>query len=197
MNGGPTTASSLPSPTAGGEAVVDEYLNGLIELAARLARASGAQSAVLHFAFLYGGTSLLVLTLRYQLHSYFSDAVSFALLKQLGGGSAADALLFAKNEIMLGVGALLLFLAAWWLAARLLRRWLGRQPALASPWPRWKTVALVWLAFAGAVIVLPRLGGDAPRLLRDRPFSATVSAPEGGGGSSIAMTTHSENKNKS
>ena len=48
----------------------------------------------------------------YQLHSYFSDAVSFALLKQLGGGSAADALLFAKNEIMLGVGALLLFLTA-------------------------------------------------------------------------------------
>lgn len=133
------------------------------KLAARLARSSGAQSAVLHFAFLYGGTSLLVLSLRYQLHSYFSDAVSFALLKQLGGGSAADALLFAKNEIMLGVGALLLFLAAWWLAARLLRGWLGRQPALASPWPRWKTVALVWLAFAGAVIVLPRLGGDAPR----------------------------------
>ena len=79
------------------------------KLAVRLARASGAQSAVLHFAFLYGGTSLLVLSLRYQLHSYFSDAVSFALLKQLGGGSAADALLFAKNEIMLGVGALLLF----------------------------------------------------------------------------------------
>ncbi|MEH6722806.1 MAG: hypothetical protein V7686_04700, partial [Qipengyuania sp.] len=91
------------------------------KLAARLARASGAQSAVLHFAFLYGGISLLALSLRYQLHSYFSDAVSFALLKQLGGGSATDALLFAKNEIMLGVGALALFLAGWWLAARLLR----------------------------------------------------------------------------
>ena len=34
------------------------------KLAARLARSSGAQSAVLHFAFLYGGTSLLVLSLR-------------------------------------------------------------------------------------------------------------------------------------
>ena len=36
------------------------------KLAARLARSSGAQSAVLHFAFLYGGISLLGLSLRYQ-----------------------------------------------------------------------------------------------------------------------------------
>ena len=133
------------------------------KIAARLARASGAQATVLHFAFLYGGISLLVLSLQYQLHSYFSDAVSFALLKQLGGGSATDALLFAKNEIMLGLAALAAFLLAWWVAARLLHRLTGPQPALDATRSGWHTIAAIWLLLVGGLFVIPRIGGDGAR----------------------------------
>ena len=133
------------------------------KISSRLARPSGAQSAVLHFAFLYGGVSILVLSLRYQLHSYFSDAVSFALLKQLGGGSATDALLFAKNEIMLGLAAFAVFLLTWWSLAKLLRRLLPKQRVISRSRPACSLVGAVWIAFASAVLVLPRIGGDGPR----------------------------------
>ncbi|NNC58472.1 MAG: hypothetical protein HKO05_00605, partial [Erythrobacter sp.] len=109
--------------------------------AAWLARGPGRAMAMVHFAFLYGGLSLLALTLQYQLHSYFSDAVSFALLTQLGGGSAADALLFAKNEIALGVAALTGFGLAWWCAGRVVRKIVTGEPSPVHRGPRWRGIA--------------------------------------------------------
>lgn len=140
--------------------VVAQLAAGLAawRLAAWFARRSGEAGAMIHFAFLYGGLSLLALTLQYQLHSYFSDAVSFALLSQLGGGSAGDALLFAKNEILLALGAAALFAAAWWIAAQLVR---GRSASGHAPRrPGWKWLAGAWGLLAFAVLLLPRTGGD-------------------------------------
>ena len=132
-------------------------------LAAWLSRRAGRHVAMVHFGFLYGGLSLLALTLQYQLHSYFSDAVSFALLTQLGGGSATDALLFAKNEIALGLAAFAAFALIWWLAARLVRRLTGAAEPVQHTGPRWRWIAAAWIGLLVAIVTIPRTGSDGAR----------------------------------
>ncbi|HIA08906.1 MAG TPA: hypothetical protein EYN73_07560 [Chromatiaceae bacterium] len=61
------------------------------------------------------GLVSITLVLQYQLLSYFSDAVSFQLLENLGGGSLVDSLLYVMEEggiiaILLGSGLLLYWL---------------------------------------------------------------------------------------
>lgn len=143
--------------------VLAEIAVGLVawKLACWLARGSSQQSAVVHFAFLFGGLSLLALNIQYQLHSYFSDAVSFALLKQLGGGETSDALMFAKNEIALGLAVVAVIVGIW---AGLV--WLLRRPALSldqkpAAKPAWSAIAIAWLAFFAALSVIPRVGSDS------------------------------------
>ncbi|MHA7820793.1 MAG: sulfatase-like hydrolase/transferase [Erythrobacter sp.] len=139
--------------------VLAQVAAGLIawRIAAWLGHNSGEAGAMVHFAFLYGGLSLLALTLQYQLHSYFSDAVSFALLRQLGGGSAGDALLFAKDEITLGLGGAALFCAVWWIAVTFVRRIAGHtDPSV----PRWRWMAAAWAVLVVAMLALPRTGSD-------------------------------------
>ena len=113
-----------------------------------------------HFAFLFGGVNLGALIATYQLHSYFSDAVDFALLKQLGGGSFTDALLFGKNEILAGLITLVGASLVWWGLWRVLQRLLGTsgQPALRPGRPSLVAAWLVWLVLLAAV---PRTGSDA------------------------------------
>lgn len=93
-------------------------------LAVRLARSRPPWTAAYLFALINGVGFCLLLAAQYQLHSYFSDTVNFALLSKLGGGSLTDALLFAASEIgiaLAGLGALLLCAwAVWRLALRLL-----------------------------------------------------------------------------
>ncbi len=128
---------------------------------ARMSRASGRYAAALNFAFLFGGGMLGTLVARYQLHSYFSDAVDFALLKTLGGGSIKDALLFGKNELALGLAGLGIVIGIWWLISRLARRWLPTDEALRRP--SWKiTTAACVLSLAG-LAAIPRIDEDAAR----------------------------------
>lgn len=118
----------------------------------RMTRYHGSWPPVFLFAALGGGLFCIALLLQYQLHSYFSDAVSFGLLKNLGGGSLVDALLFATNEIALAAGLLLVAAITAWLAYYLLRRYL--PPAIHSRHPARRgrrflglvaaVVALVW-----------------------------------------------------
>lgn len=155
--------------------VIAQLAAGLLawRAAVWIGRKSGEAATMIHFAFLYGGLSLLALTLQYQLHSYFSDAVSFALLSQLGGGSAGDALLFAKNEIALGLGGAALFVAFWWIAVKLVRRSADHR----TPSPlRWQWLAACWAVLVVAVLVLPRTGSDgAHGLERILVWNATSS----------------------
>lgn len=118
---------------------------------------------MLHFAFAYLGLGLFALTAQYQLHSYFSDAVDFALLRQLGGGSLTDALLFGKNEIALVLAALAVFMLVWWGCLRLARRLLRDQPRSAARPPRWRWIAAVVALLAGALVAIPRASEDATR----------------------------------
>jgi hypothetical protein len=119
-----------------------------------------AWATAFHFAFLFGGVNLGALIATYQLHSYFSDAVDFALLKQLGGGSFKDALLFGKNEILAGLAAIgaavVVWCGLWWLAKRLI----GTAGAPARG-PSRKALTAAWLAFLALLAAIPRTGSDA------------------------------------
>ena len=46
---------------------------------------------------------LVSLNIKFQIASYFSDAISFNVVKNLGGGSVLDAILFVIDEVVLGL----------------------------------------------------------------------------------------------
>ncbi|HEY0013596.1 MAG TPA: sulfatase-like hydrolase/transferase [Allosphingosinicella sp.] len=68
-----------------------------------------ADTPLFHFNFFYLSTFLgsAVLVAKYQALSYFSDAMSFQVVRNMGGGSIIQALLYTLDE-----GALMLFVAA-------------------------------------------------------------------------------------
>lgn len=129
-------------------------------LALRLARRGPAWAPCFLFALFNGALFCGLLAAQYQLHSYFSDAVGFALLKQLGGGSLVDAVLFGLSEIgvaLLALAALAVGAwAAWKLLARLLPPGLPRLNA-----PRRSLCAAVLVLFLAAAFAIPRTGSDA------------------------------------
>ncbi|MEA3050090.1 MAG: hypothetical protein QOG84_1926 [Sphingomonadales bacterium] len=84
------------------------------------------------------------LAAKFEVLAYFSDALSFGLIRDLGGGSLGDALLFVGSEAglaALGVAAVLLL---WALGLRLVRRLLPER--MAPPPLRWRH--LLWPALA-------------------------------------------------
>ena len=129
-------------------------------LASRLARRGPAWATQFLFALLNGALFCALLAAQYQLHSYFSDAVGFALLKQLGGGSLVDAILFGLSEIGIAALALAGLALCAWLAWKLLARLLPADlPRPAAPRRGlWLTVLALFLA---AAIAIPRTGSDA------------------------------------
>lgn len=116
-----------------------------------------------HFTLAFGGLSAFAMTTQYQLHSYFSDAVDFALLQQLGGGSLKDALLFGKNEIAMGGAAICLFALAWWIVWRLLKRVWGVATREGQELPKWRWIALSCLVSLALVVLVPRFTDDAAK----------------------------------
>ncbi len=96
---------------------------------------------LLNFLFIGTAGSIALLIAKYEVLSYFSDAFGFELMRSLGGGSLADAALFVASDAALMVFGLAAVLIGWWLAMRLIRRFLAPRPALPSL--RWKH--LLWL----------------------------------------------------
>ena len=123
-------------------------------------RRSAAWTSVFHFGFLFGGVNFGANIATYQLHSYFSDAVDFALLKQLGGGSFKDALLFGKNEIAAGLIGAAGFGAVWWGLWKVMKRMLGTA-GTPAPVPGVRRVGGAWLAWLVLLAAIPRTGSDA------------------------------------
>lgn len=62
-----------------------------------------ADTALFHFNFFFLATfaGVAVLLAKYQALSYFSDALSFQIVRNLGGGSFVEALLYSLNEASL------------------------------------------------------------------------------------------------
>lgn len=67
------------------------------------------------------------LAAKFEVLSYFSDAVSFQLIRSLGGGSLFDAFLFALSEGALMIGGLALALLGYGVIAWRLRKRKGRE----------------------------------------------------------------------
>jgi hypothetical protein len=83
--------------------------------------------AAYHFLVVVGGTGVAIIALRYQLLSYFSDFMSFAVLKNLGGGNLKEAIAFGVEEgrlfaLVLGLAGLLYVAGHGLIRARLRRR---------------------------------------------------------------------------
>lgn len=107
-----------------------------------------ARRLVRLFAFLFLTLGLLMAAAiaKFQLLSYFSDTVSFGLLRNLGGGSLLDAALFGLSESAL-IAQLIGGAVLFWLACLfLIRRFTDPQD---RRWPegiRWRTILLLALA---------------------------------------------------
>ncbi|MCE7795286.1 sulfatase-like hydrolase/transferase [Sphingobium sufflavum] len=98
------------------------------------------------FLFLTIGIHMGVVVAKFELLSYFSDAVSFTILRNLGGGSLLDAALYGLSEGAL-VAQLLVGVAVAWLLCLFVIRRLTRPTD--TGWPRalrWRTVALLFAA---------------------------------------------------
>ncbi|HEV2818272.1 MAG TPA: sulfatase-like hydrolase/transferase [Allosphingosinicella sp.] len=94
-----------------------------------------------NFAFLAGGGAIAILFAKYQALAFFSDAMSFQIIRNLGGGSLVEALLYVLSDaglvlIALGGGAAFYLIALLFVrrATPALRDHyrLGRRPALAA-----------------------------------------------------------------
>jgi hypothetical protein len=85
--------------------------------------------AAFNFLFLAGGGALAVLAAKYQALAYFSDAMSFQIVRNLGGGSLVDALKYSLSEaglmLLAGGGALAVYGGAFLF---LRRRWRHAPP---------------------------------------------------------------------
>jgi len=58
-------------------------------------------TALFNFLFFTTGTLAALLAAKYEVLSYFSDAIGFRLIRSLGGGSLGDALLYVRDEAAL------------------------------------------------------------------------------------------------
>ena len=129
-------------------------------LSCRLARGRPGWVALFVFALINGALFCALLAAQYRLHSYFSDAVGFALLRQLGGGSMVDAIKFGLSEIGVSLIALAGAGLVAWLVWRMLRRALPADlaPARGPCRRHWLLAVPLLLVIALAV---PRTGSDA------------------------------------
>ncbi|MBX3562330.1 MAG: sulfatase-like hydrolase/transferase [Sphingomonas sp.] len=82
-----------------------------------------------NFAFWIGGGAIGLTVAKFQALAYFSDAMSLQIVRNLGGGSLVDALLYTLSEAGLiaiaALGAACLYALGWW---ALRRRWRGAPP---------------------------------------------------------------------
>ena len=92
-------------------------LLGLVgwSIACHIARRQPMWVAIFIFAVINGLGFCGLIAANFRLHSYMSDAVSFALVRQLGGGSLVDAIKYSLSEIALAMLAVLGTTAAAWL----------------------------------------------------------------------------------
>jgi phosphoglycerol transferase MdoB-like AlkP superfamily enzyme len=129
-------------------------LIGLLYLAIRALHRKSRDNPIflLNFLFFTGGGSAALLFAKYEVLSYFSDALGFELIKSLGGGSLADAMLFVANDAALALLAIAGAIAAWWAGTRLARRFLPDRVA---------TVRLGWRHLLLLALSLPLVAAAA------------------------------------
>jgi len=113
-----------------------------------------ADSWLFHFNYIFfvGGGAIAIMIAKYQALAFFSDAMSFQIVRNLGGGSLVDALLYSLSEsglIAIGLLGAGLF---YGLALLLLRRRWRNSPPLPDVYRLGWRKGLA--AFAGAALLL-------------------------------------------
>jgi hypothetical protein len=110
------------------------FLIGLLYLLIRALHRRRRDSPVflLNFLFFAVGGFVAALIAKFEALAYFSDALSFELIRSLGGNSLAEAALYVASEaalMLLGAAGAVL---GWWLALRIGRRWLPETVTMAG-----------------------------------------------------------------
>ena len=104
-----------------------QILAAFLVLRALHGRRSGQAVFVLNFLFLTVGIGCALLVAKFEALAYFSDAMGFELIRNLGGGSLATAALYVLDEaVLLGLaalGATLAYLLGFALVRRYLPDW--------------------------------------------------------------------------
>lgn len=121
--------------------------------------------------FLFVSLVLLsaLLAAKYELLRYFSDAIGFQLIRNLGGGSLTEALLYAREEAtlpLLVAGAVIL---AYWVCRRLVKRYV-RVPVEASRF-RWKHLLWIGLPLVAVSFIANREPDARHALVRINAYS--------------------------
>lgn len=130
------------------------------------------------FSFVFFGVaiSMAALAAKLELLSFFSDAVSFQLIRNLGGGSLTDAFLFAMNESALyAIGALaglVVYGGVMWALARRART--RSAPIEARPFLRGRTVLILLIALPFVAFVADRVPNARYAANRMNAFSAVT-----------------------
>ncbi|MGQ0558041.1 MAG: sulfatase-like hydrolase/transferase [Sphingosinicella sp.] len=123
----------------------------------------------LNFLCLGGGFMLAAITAKYQALAYFSDAMSFQIVRNLGGGSLSQALLYSLSDaglMLIALGGFLLLYAGALLVLK--RRWRESQCAPA---------AMSGRTFVALAVALPILLLAASRHDDVRPALARFLTP--------------------
>lgn len=136
-------------------------LLGLVgwSIACHIARRQPMWVTIFIFAVINGLGFCGLIAANFRLHSYMSDAVSFALVRQLGGGSLVDAIKYSLSEIALAMLAVLGTTAAAWLIWKILARLLPADAAPARPVAA-KPLMAAALAFVVMAFLISRSGSD-------------------------------------
>ena len=149
----------------------------LLTLVYRLVRRlHGARAARpvfhLNFAFFVGGGVIGATVAKYQALAYFSDAMSFQIVRNLGGGSLVDALLFSLSEIGLAAigiaGAAMVYGAIWLL---LKSRWRDVPDLPDFYRPSWRQALFAFVAVPALLFAANRVDDARAALAR---FSAPL-----------------------
>jgi len=114
-----------------------------------------------NFACFAGLGAIGLVTAKYQALAYFSDAMSFQIVRNLGGGSLADALLYSLSEaglVLIAAGGFVLCYAAVLLLLR--RRW-QETPPLADTMRMSGRQLLLALAGVPLILFAANQAGDA------------------------------------
>lgn len=120
-----------------------------------------------NFLFLMPSAALVALVAKFQVLSYFSDAMSFQIIRNLGGGSLMGAFLYVLSEaglLLLGVGAIAVF---YYAAYRLFRRrWPKGSPVQPHGRGRKALLLLAAAALPAILFAAGRTGDAGPALSR-------------------------------
>ncbi|HEY9555075.1 sulfatase-like hydrolase/transferase [Allosphingosinicella sp.] len=111
--------------------------------------------------FLIPAVLIGILATKYRLLSYFSDAIGFQVIRNLGGGSLVESFLYILSEAGLLAFGLAVAAFFYWVSLRLVRRHAPRDIRIAFP-PAlgWKRGLVVALAIPPLVLAV-NAAGDA------------------------------------